>query len=197
MDLFEKRDIKVMLISEEKESFDDENYIYELKLDGIRCIAYIDKNNVDLRNKRNDKVLFRYPELSNIYKQLNCNNAILDGEIFILKDNKTDFYEMQKRSLMSNNFKIQLASKNLPVSFSAFDILYKDNKQIKDLPLIERKKILQNSLTENDIISITRYIQTEGKKLANMIFLKNYFHFSDEKRKPTPKMVISTIFNKL
>jgi len=168
MDLFEKRDIKVMLISEEKESFDDENYIYELKLDGIRCIAYIDKNNVDLRNKRNDKVLFRYPELSNIYKQLNCNNAILDGEIFILKDNKTDFYEMQKRSLMSNNFKIQLASKKLPVSFSAFDILYKDNKQITDLPLIERKKILQNSLTENDRISITRYIQTEGKKLFQL-----------------------------
>ena len=124
MDLFKKREIKPMLISEEKKPFDDENYIYELKLDGIRCIAYIDKNNVDLRNKRNDKVLFRYPEMSQINKQLNCENVILDGELFVLKDNKTDFFEMQKRSLMSNDFKIELASKKLPVSFTEFDILY-------------------------------------------------------------------------
>lgn len=168
MDLFEKRNIKVMLISEEKEAFDNENYIYELKLDGIRCVAYIDKNGVDLRNKRNDKVTFRYPELSNIYKQLNCNTAILDGEIFILKDNKTNFYEMQRRSLMSDKFKIDLASKNLPVSFCAFDILYKDNEQLTDLPLIERKEILQNCLHENNRISISRFIETEGKKLFEL-----------------------------
>lgn len=168
MNLFKKRDIKVMLISEEKEAFDDENYIYELKLDGIRCLAYIDKNGIDLRNKRNDKVMFKYPELSNIYKQLNCNNAILDGEIFILKDSKTNFYEIQRRSLMSDKFKIELASKKLPVSFSAFDILYKDNTQITDLPLIERKEILKSSIIENDRISITRYIETEGKKLFQL-----------------------------
>ena len=142
MNLFEKRDIKAMLISEEKEAFDDENYIYELKLDGIRCLAYIDKNSVDLRNKRNDKVLFRYPELNDIYKQLNCENAILDGEIFILKDKKTDFYEMQRRSLMSDKFKIELSSKKLPVSFSAFDILYKDNEQLTDLPLKKFCKLI-------------------------------------------------------
>lgn len=168
MNLFEKRDIKAMLISEEKEAFDDENYIYELKLDGIRCLAYIDKNSVDLRNKRNDKVLFRYPELNDIYKQLNCENAILDGEIFILKDKKTDFYEMQRRSLMSDKFKIELSSKKLPVSFSAFDILYKDNEQLTDLPLIKRKEILQNTIIENDRISITRYIEKEGIKLFEL-----------------------------
>lgn len=168
MDLFEKRNIKVMLISEEKEAFDDENFIYELKLDGIRCIAYIDKNGVDLRNKRNDKVLFRYPELADINKQLQCEKAIFDGELFILKDNKTDFFEMQRRSLMSDKFKIELASKKIPVSFTAFDILYKDNEQLTDLTLIERKEILKNSIKENERISISRYIEKEGKKLFDL-----------------------------
>lgn len=168
MDLFEKREIKPMLISEEKEPFDDENYIYELKLDGIRCIAYIDKNSVDLRNKRNDKVTVRYPEMSQINKQLKCENVIFDGELFILKDNKTDFFEMQKRSLMSNDFKIELASKKLPVSFTAFDIIYKDNQQLTDLTLMERKKLLQDSIIENDRISISRYIQGEGEKLFEL-----------------------------
>ena len=173
MDLFEKRDIKPMLISEEKEVFNDNNYIYELKLDGIRCIAYIDKDSVDLRNKRNDKVLFRYPEMSEINKQLKCKNVILDGELFILKDNKTDFFEMQRRSLMSNDFKIELASKKLPVSFTAFDILYKDNQQLTDLMLIERKKLLQDCILENDRISISRYIEEEGKKLFELTTKQN------------------------
>lgn len=168
MDLFEKRENKPMLISEEKEVFNNTNYIYELKLDGIRCIAYIDKNSVDLRNKRNDKVLFRYPELSEINKQLKCENVILDGELFILKDNKTDFFEMQRRSLMTKDFKIELASKKLPVSFTAFDILYKDNQQLTDLMLMERKKLLQDSIIENDRISISRYIEGEGKKLFEL-----------------------------
>ena len=56
MDLFDKKDIKPMLIGIEKETNNDEEYINELKLDGIRCVAYLDKNSVDLRNKRNDKI---------------------------------------------------------------------------------------------------------------------------------------------
>lgn len=168
MDLFEKKNIKPMLIAEEKQPFDDINYIYELKLDGIRCIAYLDKNSVELRNKRNDKLLFSYPELSEINKQINCEKAILDGELFVMKNGRTDFYEMQKRSLMSNQFKIEMASKKLPISFTAFDILYKDNQQLTDLPLIERKQILQQSVIENERISISRYIGKEGIKLFEL-----------------------------
>lgn len=105
MDLFEKKNIKPMLIAEEKQPFDDINYIYKLKLDGIRCIAYLDKNSVDLINKRNDKLLFRYPELANINKQIKCEKVILDGELYVMKNGRTDFYEMQRRSLMSDKFK--------------------------------------------------------------------------------------------
>ncbi len=168
MNLFENRNIKPMLISKEKQAFNDNNFIYELKLDGIRCIAYIDKNSVDLRNKRNDKVLFRYPEMSEIYKQLKCDNVILDGELFVLNNNRTDFFEMQRRSLMSDKFKIELSAKRLPVSFTTFDILYKDNQQLTDLPLTKRKEMLQESIIENERISISRYIENEGIKLFEL-----------------------------
>lgn len=168
MDLFEKKNIKPMLIAEGKEPFDDINYIYELKLDGIRCVAYLDKNSVELRNKRNDKLLYRYPELSEINKQIKCEKVILDGELFVMKNGGTDFYEMQRRSLMSDKFKIELASKKLPISFTAFDILYKDNQQLTNLPLIERKQILQQSIIENERISISRYIENDGIKLFQL-----------------------------
>ncbi len=51
MDIFEEKNIKPMLISEMKEPFNNPDWIYELKLDGIRCIAYLGEN-TELRNKR-------------------------------------------------------------------------------------------------------------------------------------------------
>ena len=165
MDLFDKKDIKPMLIGLEKNPNNDTDYINELKFDGIRCIAYLDKNEVDLRNKKNDKLLFRYPELSNINNQIKCEKLILDGELVAFKDNKTDFYEMQKRSLMSNKFKIELEAKKNPISFVAFDILYKDGQQLTHMELIKRKEILSTSIQENERLSISRFLEGNSIEL--------------------------------
>jgi len=161
MDIFENKNIKPMLIGEMQGAFDSPDYIYELKLDGERCIAYLDKNTTELRNKRNIKVLSKVPELSKIHKQVKCR-CILDGELIVIKDGKPDFYEIQRRSLMSNTFKIQLASSKLPASFIAFDILYYDDHSVIDLPLMQRKKLLEKNINENERIAISKYIEEHG-----------------------------------
>ncbi|GAA0222129.1 DNA ligase-like domain-containing protein [Metaclostridioides mangenotii] len=53
MSIFDEKGIKQMLKAEMQEAFDSPDYIYELKLGGIRCVAYLDKDSTDLRNKRN------------------------------------------------------------------------------------------------------------------------------------------------
>ena len=53
MDIFNDRSVEPMLISEMRDPFNNPNWIYELKLDGSRCIAYLDRKSVELRNKRN------------------------------------------------------------------------------------------------------------------------------------------------
>ena len=65
-DLFEDKKISPMLLHEVNEPFDDEDYIHELKLDGIRCVAYIDPKSVILQNKRFKDLTPIYPELSGI-----------------------------------------------------------------------------------------------------------------------------------
>ena len=77
---------------------DDEDYIYELKLDGIRCVAYIERKSVTLQNKRFKELIPIYPELSDICKCVK-KKVILDGELVILTDRTSDFYALQKRSL--------------------------------------------------------------------------------------------------
>jgi len=161
MDIFGSKNIKPMLIGEMQEAFDSPDYIYELKLDGLRCLAYLDKGSTDLRNKRNIKMQVKVPELSEIHKRVKCR-CILDGELIVIKDGKPDFFEIQRRSLMTNTFKIQLASSKLPASFTAFDILYYDDHEVKDLPLMQRKKLLEKVIKENERIAISRYIEERG-----------------------------------
>lgn len=159
-DLFEEKNISPMLLYQ-VEPFDDKDYIFELKLDGVRCIAYLDDKELVLRNKRNKDVSLLYPELKEIYKCAKTR-CILDGELICLKDGKPDFYTLQGRTLMNDKFKISLAARKNPVHFVAYDILYLKNKEITALPLMERKKHLENNIIENNLLSISRYVEEKG-----------------------------------
>lgn len=167
MDIFEQKNIKPMLIGDSQEAFDSSEHIFELKLDGIRCIAYLDEEGVELRNKRNVKMLPKIPELANINKQIK-KRCILDGELIIVKDGKPNFFEIQRRSLMSNLFKIELASTRLPASFIAFDILYNIDHDVTNLPLMQRKDILNDIIIETERIAISRYIEKSGISFYNL-----------------------------
>lgn len=160
-DLFTDKNIDPMLLYE-TDPFDDEDYIFELKLDGIRCIAYIEPKSVVLQNKRHKDMTDIYPELSDIRKCVK-KRVILDGELVVLVDGKPNFYALQKRSLMSDAFKIKLAANKDPVQFVAYDILYFDGKDLTDKPLMQRKEILNKAVTEGQGLSISRYIEKNGK----------------------------------
>ena len=155
-----------MLVGNNQKAFDSVDYIYELKLDGIRCLIYLWENGIELRNKRNKRLNSIYPELKDIYHQAK-SKCILDGELVILNSGKPDFFELQRRSLMSNPVKIEFMAKKLPVCFTAFDILYYDDRQITHLPLLERKKILLENICETPNLAIARYIDVNGVAFFN------------------------------
>ena len=162
MDIFEEKGIKPMLISEQKKAFDSPDWIYEVKLDGIRCIAYLDsEDGTDLRNKLDKKLLPHVPELYDIHKQVK-RKCILDGELFILNNGVTDFYEIQRRALMTDPFKIKLSAGKFPATFTAYDIIYDTDHLVMDLPLMERKDLLSDIIMENDRINVSRYIEENG-----------------------------------
>ena len=165
MDLFDSKNIKPMLIGKEMAPFDDPNYIYELKWDGERCVAYLEPGKPpELRNKRNVRMLGKVPELEQICRQVK-KRCILDGELFILKDGRPDFSLIQRRSLMSDRFKIDLDSKHNPATFSAFDVLYYDCQETMLLPLMERKALLAKSITDGPRMAISRYVDGQGTPL--------------------------------
>lgn len=165
---FETKNVKPMLIGQEGNAFDDDAYIYELKWDGERCIAYLDPSGkTELRNKRNEKMLLKVPELKELWTQAR-EKCILDGELMILKNGRPDFFEIQRRSLTTNTFKIELASKQFPATFVAFDILYYKDRDVTALPLSDRKVLLQKAFSESERLVLSRYVEGNGTAFYQM-----------------------------
>ena len=164
MDLFEMRSASPMLIAHQSPAYDDPDSIYELKMDGFRCISYMDQDSIDLRNKRNMKMISKFPELKEIYKNVK-KRCILDGEVVVLVNGVPDFYRLQKRTLLTDRFKIELEASRYPASFVAFDCIYEENRELIWEPLMERKAHLSNLVIENGRIAVSRYIEEQGMAL--------------------------------
>jgi bifunctional non-homologous end joining protein LigD/DNA ligase-1 len=87
---------------------------------------------------------------------------ILDGELIALTGGKPDFQEAQRRSLMTNPFKIGIASKKCPVSFMAYDVLYIGSKSVTDQPLEWRVDALAELVAESPSLALSRRTPHEG-----------------------------------
>ena len=167
MDLYYTKRVSPMLIKDEVEAFDDPDYIYEVKFDGIRCIAYIDPENeeIELHNKKHMLLNIHFPELLYIYENVK-ERCILDGEIFIMRENRPNFADVQRRLLTSNISEIKQQAKHYPATFVAYDILYHQGENIEDLPLLQRKEKLKTVIRkEDDRLSCSRYLRGKGVRL--------------------------------
>ncbi|MDD4002892.1 MAG: RNA ligase family protein [Clostridia bacterium] len=142
--------------------FDSDDYIFEVKFDGARCLAYLN-GKTQLINKRFKDVTSVYPELSQMHKCAK-ERCIIDGELVAFKDGVPDFATLMKRSLLTDSFKIAIRSKKIIVHFAAFDILFIKDEDITRLPLLKRKKILQENIQEDGLLTLTRYIRGSGIK---------------------------------
>lgn len=172
-DPFRDKTLSPMLIGEEGEAFDSEDYLYELKLDGERCIAYLDVDGTELRNKRNVRMLPKLPELFSLHRQVNCR-CVLDGELTVMKDGKPDFSEIQRRSLMTHPRKIEMASMQFPACFVAFDIVYHKDRYVTNLPLSERKCLLDQVVqAESPRFAVTRMVERRGKAFFQLAQQQN------------------------
>jgi len=155
-----------MLLKEVSKPFNDKNYIYELKYDGIRALIYASNKEFKIITRNGNNVASIYPELKSIQKIVGKHKVIFDGEIIAFHNNKPSFRELQKRSHLKNKSKINKMIEEIPVLFVAFDILYLD-KDLTNLELMKRKKIL-NSFKDSDYFRKT-IIYDDGLELFKHI----------------------------
>lgn len=159
-----------MLLKEIDEPFDSNDFIYEVKFDGLRACIFVGPNTFKIMNRHKKDITYLYPELQSIQKLVH-ENTILDGEIISIQNNRPSFSKLQERSHLKDKKKINIQSNLNPVLFVAFDILYQ-GKDLTTLKILERKKRL-NEIQENDILIISKTFKKQGIKLFQNIKKKN------------------------
>lgn len=155
-----------MLLKEVDKPFKDDNYIFELKYDGIRTLLYVSPKTFKLITRNGNDLANIYPELKSVQNIVGKHKVIFDGEIVAFKNGKPSFSELQYRNNLKNTSKIKFMINEIPVCFVVFDIIYFD-KDLTNLTLMERKKIL-NDFTDTDIFIKTK-MYNDGLKLFKHI----------------------------
>jgi bifunctional non-homologous end joining protein LigD len=161
--------IHPMLATPVDEPFDGAEWLFEIKWDGYRAIAFIDDGKLRLVSRNQNELTERFPELKDLPKFVRAKNAILDGEVVVLDDEgRASFSLMQQRTGFRPGGRRGAAKADVPVLYYAFDLLYLDGYDLRKLPLEDRKKKLASLLVAGNSLRYSDHYEKQGKALFEM-----------------------------
>jgi DNA ligase D-like protein (predicted ligase)/DNA ligase D-like protein (predicted 3'-phosphoesterase) len=164
-----RRLYKPMLAKVAENPFSGKDWIFEIKWDGFRAITYVDEPfSVKSRNQKELKQNF--PELEQL-KRL-AKGLVIDGEIVIMKGGKPDFQALLERGQAISEREIERQVARVPAVYIVFDVLEKDGKSLTGLPLMERKRVLKESLTEGSNVLLSDFIEDNGEAYYRLVLEK-------------------------
>ena len=136
------------------ERFSDPDWIFERKLDGIRCIAIRSGDDVRLLSRNDLSMNGRYPEIADALAAEHCDRFAVDGEVVAFDGARTSFARLAERGRRS-----------VAVFLYVFDIVWLDGQDVRELPLRSRKRLLRAALDFRDGVRLTPHRNGAGKEL--------------------------------
>lgn len=137
------------------EPFSDPAWIFERKLDGVRCIAHRDGSGVRLLSRTDRDMSVQYSEVSEALRADPCPDFVVDGEVVALdRRGITSFSRLQRRG-----------KERVAIYLYVFDLLRLEGVDLRDLPLRERKRQLREALRFEDPIRFTPHRNEVGEQL--------------------------------
>lgn len=148
-----------MLAKPYEKAFDDEEWIFEIKWDGYRAVADLRKKQPLFYSRNGISFLSKFEKISQDFKNQK-HEMILDGEIVAYDENgKPNFQLLQQ---IGDN-------PNLALTYQVFDLLWLNGHSTEELPLIQRKELLKEALTETEVIKYCDHIQAKGTEFFNQM----------------------------
>jgi len=141
--------------------FSDPDWIFERKLDGVRGLAFRDRDRVRLLSRNRLRLDDTYPEIVESLAKQDCSGFVVDGEIVAFEGRRTSFARLQGRSGITDPQEA-LAS-GIPVFYYVFDLLYVDGVDVTAYPLLQRKKLLRNTFRFDDALRYTTHRVKDGE----------------------------------
>jgi DNA ligase D-like protein (predicted ligase) len=149
------------------EPFDSDDYLFEIKWDGTRTLAFIDNSGYRLVNRRRVDMTERYPEFS-ILSQIEPG-TVLDGEVIVMNKGKSDFSSLMSREQARTPMKFRNLSRAMPATFVAFDVMYDRFQPIMEQPLLKRRERLKEIV---EAIGHPQFVLSDGVVGKGKAFFK-------------------------
>ena len=161
--LFQK--IKPMLASPFDKAFNNKDWVFEVKWDGVRAILFKQKKEIRIQSRNGNDITKKYPEIVNSARisLRNSDSAVIDGEIVVLNEQgRPDFNTHQHRINIQDPNEIMALSVKYPSTYYVFDILYKEGKNLEGLTYMDRRHLLLEIVKTSDALKISDYIEESG-----------------------------------
>lgn len=143
------------------ERFSDEDWLFERKLDGIRLLLYRDGETVRLLTRNRKRRNSTFPEVADALRGQPVDDAVLDCEVVAFDGEVTSFSRLQGRSQLQDERKARASG--IPVVAYVFDVLHLAGRDLRRVPLRDRKRVLRAALTWEDPMRFTPHRNEDGE----------------------------------
>ena len=150
-----------MLATLTDERFSSEDWIYERKLDGERCLAFRDGHGVRIYSRNRTSLNATYPELVAALEAAGPERFIADGEIVAFDGSVTSFERLQQRIGIDDPDEARASG--VPVFLYLFDLIYLDRYVLDEVPLRSRKAVLRRAFAFDDPVRFTPHRDADGE----------------------------------
>jgi bifunctional non-homologous end joining protein LigD len=160
--------IHPMLATSIDEPFDDPEWLFEIKWDGYRAIAFIAKGKVRLVSRNQNDFTAQFPELQNIPSFIKAETAIIDGEIAVLDERgRSSFSLIQQRTGIRQGGRRTGSRPDIAVLYYVFDLLYLDGCDLRRVSLEQRKDLLAKLISQDGPVRYSDHF-SQGKALFDV-----------------------------
>ena len=158
--------IHPMLATPIEKPFDGPEWLFEIKWDGYRAVAFVEHGKVRLVSRNQNDLTAQFPELKDLPTHLRAHSAVLDGEIVALdEEGRPSFSLMQQRTGLRGGGRRTSPRSDLPILYYAFDLLYSDGYDLRQVALEERKKVLEALVVQGNLIRYSDHYAADGTAL--------------------------------
>jgi len=158
--------IHPMLATSTDQPFDSPDWLFEIKWDGYRAIAFIEKGKTRLYSRNQNDLTSQFPELKDLPKSIKAETAILDGEIVALDEQgHSSFSLMQQRTGFRSHGRRVAGQSGLPIAYYVFDLIYIDGYDLRRVSLEDRKQVLAQIVSPSEQVRYSEHFLEHGKGL--------------------------------
>jgi len=151
--------IRPMLATLVDEPFSDKDWVYEIKWDGYRALAFIDDGKVRLVSRNGNDMTAQFPEMARLADHIRARRAVVDGELVAFdEDGRPSFSVMQQRTGIGGmGRKVSGGDTSIGVQYYAFDLIYLDGYDLRRVDLINRKELLSQIISPSELIRYSEH----------------------------------------